>query len=179
MPEGHILDDPQDEALAGLDADPDRAALSDEQQQFWGEFLFGITLDDPEQQVPKPARQGYLNFKLPAPSGSAWLTVYRDLRRNEVGVFLSCNRSTAGEHAMYAIAEEWGTVRKELGESATKETDKYGRPRIIDHRVFGPLQQAEVRKDAFKWLAGRLNTFVNVLRPRVRSAIADYKLREG
>ena len=39
------------------------------------------------------------------------------------------------------------------------------------------LQQPEVRKKAFFWLAERVNTFVNVLRPRVRSAAADYHSR--
>ena len=30
-----------------------------------------------------------------------------------------------------------------------------------------------VRKQAFAWLAERTNAFVNILRPRVRSAVAD------
>jgi hypothetical protein len=39
------------------------------------------------------------------------------------------------------------------------------------------LEQPEERKKAFSWLAERANTFVNVLRPRVRSAAADYQSR--
>jgi hypothetical protein len=41
----------------------------------------------------------------------------------------------------------------------------------------GSLEQPEVRKKAFSWLAERVNTFVNVLRPRMRSAAADYQSR--
>ena len=56
-----------------------------------------------------------------------------------------------------------------------KLIEKNKRPRIIDGRTFGPLEQPEARKEAFAWLAERVNTFVNVLRPRVRSAVADYQ----
>ena len=46
---------------------------------------------------------------------------------------------------------------------------------IIDTLQVGSLEQPEVRKKAFRWLAERVNTFVNVLRPRMRSAAADYQ----
>ena len=48
---------------------------------------------------------------------------------------------------------------------------------IIDSLEVGSLEQLEVRKKAFSWLAERVNTFVNVLRPRMRSAAADYQSR--
>ena len=48
---------------------------------------------------------------------------------------------------------------------------------IIDSLEVGSLEQPEVRKKAFSWLAERVNTFVNVLRPRMRSAAADYESR--
>lgn len=35
----------------------------------------------------------------------------------------------------------------------------------------------EERQRVFSWLAQRVNTFVRVLRPRMRSAAADYKSR--
>ncbi|MGB8417807.1 hypothetical protein [Paraburkholderia sp.] len=61
MPDGYALSQvSEDEGDA--DSDPDRTALADEQQQFWAGFLRLLTLDDPEQRIPKPARQGYLNF---------------------------------------------------------------------------------------------------------------------
>jgi hypothetical protein len=41
----------------------------------------------------------------------------------------------------------------------------------------GSLEEPEVRKMAFSWLAERVNTFVRVLRPRMRSAAADYQSR--
>jgi hypothetical protein len=98
------------------------------------------------------------------------------LRHNEVGVFLSSSRNSAGEYAMQAIASDWDLVKGQLGGTA-KLVEREGRPRIIDSLVVGPLDQAEVRKRAFAWLAERVNSFVNIVRPRVRSAVADYQSR--
>lgn len=175
LPAGYAIEESKDSASVA-EVDPDRSALADEQQQFWTEFLANFKLDDPEQPMPKPARQGYLGFMLPAPGGSSWLTVYRDLHRGEVGVFLSSHRNTAGEYAMETIAGQWDEIKIQLGGSARLvPSDKLGRPRIVDLRKVGPLNQPEVRKLAFAWLAERVNTFVDVLRPRVRSAAADYE----
>ena len=66
-------------------------------------------------------------------------------------------------------------IKEQLGGSA-RLTEEKGRPRMIDSLVVGPLDQTEVRKKGFAWLAERVNTFVNVMRPRVRSAVADYRL---
>ncbi|MDR6412254.1 UNVERIFIED_ORG: hypothetical protein ABIC62_005670 [Burkholderia sp. 1595] len=174
LPDGYAVQDPES-AADEVEVDADQIALAEAQRKFWKEFLDTLNkLDDSEQQIPKPARQGYLAFMLPAPGGSSWLTVYRDMHRNEVGVFLSSHRNSAGEQAMRAIVDEWGAVKDQLGGSA-KLIEKNKRPRIIDARTFGPLEQPEARKEAFAWLAERVNTFVNVLRPRVRSAVADYQ----
>ena len=63
-----------------------------------------------------------------------------------------------------------GTVR--LGKTALGSMDT-----IIDSLQVESLEQPEERKKAFSWLAERVNTFVNVLRPRMRSAAADYQSR--
>jgi hypothetical protein len=176
LPEGYMIDEPRDSS-AEAEIDPERSALSDAQQRFWTEFLANIKLDDPEQPMPKPARQGYITLSLPAPNGSSWLTVYRDMRQNEVGVFLSSSRNSAGEYAMQAIVDDWEAVKRELGGTAKLTENKEGRPRIVDALSVGSLDRLEVRERAFVWLAERVNTFVNVMRPRVRSAVTDYSSR--
>lgn len=173
-PEGHIVQDVQaisEVPSAGTNPHGER------QQQFWREFLSELRIDDPEQPVPSPARLGYLSFMLPAPSGSSWLTVYRDQRANEVGVFLSSSRNSAGEYAMQVAADDWLEIKGQIGGTA-QLVQADGRPRIIDSLQVGPLDDPEVRRRAFTWLAERVNTFINVLRPRVRSAVADFLERE-
>jgi hypothetical protein len=173
MPQGFALEEEQS-PIANAEVDPETAALGDERQQFWAEFLKQLKLDDVDQPKPKAPRMGYVNFSLPAPSGSSWLTVYRDMQRHEVGVFLSSHRNTVGERAMIAISDEWPVVKDELGGTAWL-TEKDGRPRIIDSLVVGAMSQPEARAKAYAWLQEHVNTFVNVLRPRVRSAVADYR----
>ena len=180
MPEGYGLQTSAEDGGAEVgpsSSDPERTALQEAQQRFWSEFLTGLTLDDPEQPVPKPARLGYLGFSMPAPSGSSWITVYRDLNRREVGLFLSSHRNTLGEQAMLAVAEDWADIQTALGGTA-KRTIRDGRPTVIDSLSTGPLEQIEVRRTAFIWLAERVNTFVNVLRPRVRTVVADQRMRD-
>ena len=86
-----------------------------------------------------------------------------------------------GAYAMQAIVDEWkagGAVKDQLGGTAKVSKTTLGTvDTIIDLLQVGPLEEPEVRKRAFSWLAERVNTFVNVLRPRVRSAAADYHSR--
>ena len=174
-PEGYVVQEPAEAAAeADAEADPERAALAATQQAFWKEFLdHHLRLDDRTQDIPRPARQGYLAFMLPAPQGSSWLTVYRDLHKGEVGVFLSASRNSPGESAMNAVLADWEAIGPALNGTARITRDKYDRKRIIDSKTVGNLNDPAVRKEAFDWLAERVNTFVNVLRPRVRDAVAD------
>jgi hypothetical protein len=175
VPDGHALQEASD-ADTEAEIDPEHGALLDARQRFWQEFLSDLKLDDPEQPIPRPSRQGYVAFTLPAPGGSAWLTVFRDMRRDQVGVMLSSYRNSPGEFAMQAVADDWQAVKEELNGSA-KLTERDGRPCIIDSYNPGSLENVEIRRRAFSWLHERTNTFVNVMRPRVRSAVADYALK--
>jgi hypothetical protein len=49
------------------------------------------------------------------------------------------------------------------------------RPLIQELHQVSSLDDPADRKAAFAWLAERVNTYVNVLRPLVRSAAADYR----
>jgi hypothetical protein len=111
-------------------------------------------------------------FNLPAKSGSSWIGVYRNLARGEVGLQLSSTKNSPGDYARQVIVEDWDMLKPEIGGSATLVDDN-GKVAVRDVFNAGDLHDPEVRKKAFAWLAERLNTFVNVLRPRVRAAIAD------
>ena len=173
LPDGYVLQESEDIPMTG-EVDPDRSALADEQQRFWTEFLPYLKLDDPEQPKPRANRQGYTTLSLPAPT--SWLSVYRDWHRGELGVFLTSWRNTAGEYAIEVVVKDWDTVKEQLGGTA-RLVDKDGRPRIVNSLRLGPLTQSDVRERGFVWLAERVNTFVNVLRPRMRSAAAEYRAK--
>jgi hypothetical protein len=76
-----------------------------------------------------------------------------------------------------AITDDWDTVKTELGGNAIFGLGRDDRYNISEARTFGSLDDTEVRKLAFEWLRMRVNAFVNVLRPRMRSAAADYQSR--
>jgi hypothetical protein len=158
----------------GDDLDPDREATGSERLQFWTEFLHHLRIDDPEQPMPKPSRMGYISVMLPAPNGSSWLTVYREKAKNSLGVFLSASRNSAGEFAMQTIVNDWDEIKSDLGGTSTV-IDRSGRKTVADSRTFPTLNTPDAKIEAFAWLAERVNAFVNVVRPRVRSAAIDYE----
>jgi hypothetical protein len=177
VPDGYAVDETEDPAGVA-EIDPERTALGDQSQRLWTEFLENyLKLDDPEQPKPKPARLGWIGFTLPA--RTSWLTVYRGLHPAKVGIFLSCWQNTPGAYAVQVILDEWkagGTVKDELGGTAKlSKTTRGTLDTIIDSLQVESLEKPEDRKKAFSWLAERVNTFVNVLRPRMRSAAADYQ----
>lgn len=171
LPEGMALK--EDEARDSAPPSPDRA-YGDSQQNFWTGFISRIQgrLDDPEQVIPQPPRQASVYFMLPAPGGSCWLTAYRSTAQNVLGVFISSHKHTAGEAAMLAIAEDIEAINDEIGDVTPYNRD--GRPTILSSRQFGDLNDPATREEAFEWLASRVNDFVNVARPRVKSAVATY-----
>jgi hypothetical protein len=174
VPDGYSVDEVEDPTTVAV-IDPERAALGDQSQRFWTEFLDNyLKLDDPEQPKPKPARLGFITFPLPA--RVSWLTVYRSFDPDRVGIFLSARQNTPGGYAMQRIVDDWDALKDKLGGTARLDKPARGdRDTIIDTYRVGSLDQPETRKKAFSWLAERINTFVNVLRPRMRSAAADYQ----
>jgi hypothetical protein len=171
LPSGMTIEELEDGA-EDVESDPDRRSLQDEQEAFWKTFLTYVDLDDQAQPVPKAPRQGFISFMLPAPGGSSWLTVYRERDKKNVGLFLSSHRNTPGEDAMDAIAADWPVVKLQLG-GAAGLTTKDGRPRIFEARHLNSMTDPAELKAAFEWLAERVNTYINVLRPRVASVVAD------
>lgn len=141
-------------------------------QAFWSDFLSNLHLDDPEQMKPRPALGGNVVFKFGAPGGSSWLTAYRDTRSNTVGVFLSGNRNSPGERAMQALVSQADEIRGELGPDA-KVSFNSERPEISQTYTISNLENQEDRARALEWLCERTNTFINVLRPRIRSALRE------
>ena len=141
---------------------------------FWSQFVAGLTFDDPDQPLPKVSKQGYVYIGMPVPSGSCWITVFRNVAAGKVGLFLSYTRETVGEQAARrVIAESWPDVRDELSSTVELVPDKLGRDLISDSRTFGSLADPEKRAAAIAWLQTRTNEFVNAVRPRLRSAVAE------
>ena len=156
------------------DADSELGDL--ERKPFWNEFLNGLDLDDPDQRKANPTHQGAIYFPLPVSGGTLWLTVFRVIARWEVGLFLSYTRGSDGERIAQRLLEDWDSIRTELGGTAKRYVDKLGRELIQDDFQTGPWTQPDEKARALAWLRSRTNHFLNVLRPRIRTAAADLNL---
>lgn len=175
LPDGMALvdvDEDDGEARSPLQRRSQCFGMSDEQEAFWAEFISDLRLDDPEQPLPRAARQGHIKMRLPAPQGSCWITIWRDVARDEVGLSLKWSSDSLGEAAAHALIEEWPDVSAELGGSAIL-AEVGGRLTITEQIKAGSLKEEAGRRQAFQQLGARLNAWVNVFRPRVRSAVAD------
>lgn len=77
---------------------------------------------------------------------------------------------------MQTIVDAWDEIKGELGGSA-KVIERNGRETVAESRSFADLNTSEGKAEAFSWLAERVNAFINVARPRIRSAAIDYEER--
>jgi hypothetical protein len=139
---------------------------------FWTDFLSGLRLDDPDQMLPSPSLGGHVVFKLGAPGGSSWITVFRDARGNSVGLFLSSNVGSVGERAAKAIADQAEAIQMELGHKASIDFSGE-RPVLAEQLEVVDIEGDSDRAKAITWLQERTNAFVNALRPRIRSALHE------
>ena len=96
------------------------------------------------------------------------------MNKGNLGLTLSSKQGTPGGAAHEAIVEEWEAIFEELGgQPALLTFGDDPRPRINENRHFGNLGEEATRNVGFEWLAERLNVWVNVLRPKVRSLVAE------
>lgn len=176
VPEGFVLSEGEEEASLDPVETPDRRAGRERRnairQRFWKDYLAGLHIDDPDQMRPPAALGGHVVFKFGAPGGSSWLTVYRDMRGNRVGLDLSSNRNSVGERASKALAAQADELAAELGPGVTID---FGgeRPVIAQELTVQDLEEPGERARALAWLQERTNAFINALRPRIRSALRD------
>jgi hypothetical protein len=154
-----------------------------DRKPFWTEFLRDLSLDDPDQRMANATNQGAIYFPLPAPGGTAWLTVFRDIAKWEVGLFLSYTRGSEGERIAMRILEDWAAVKEALGGTVHLFEDTAGRKAAGSSRTLiqdkirtGPWTDPQEKEKALDWLRKRTNEFLNVLRPHVRAASADLGL---
>jgi hypothetical protein len=179
LPEGMTIAEDEDESETVLGGRPDtperkigRERRNAVRQGFWRDFLNGLQLDDPDQMSPAPSLGGHIVFKLGAPGGSSWVTVFRNARDSTVGVFLSGNAGSVGERAAMAIADQAKAIQAELG--AGTDVDFSGeKPVISEQLTVSDIENDADRARAIAWLQERTNAFVNALRPRIRSALHE------
>lgn len=149
-----------------------RLLLAAERLAFWKSFVDKLRLDDPEQALPNPTRNGFITIDFPAPDRSSWLTIYRSKADKTVGLFLSGSSNSPGETAAKQLEIDADAIRAELGDQTDIRFDKDW-PVIADRMPLANFSDSPEREAAFIWLRQRTNDFVNALRPRIRDASSE------
>jgi hypothetical protein len=149
-------------------------ADTEEYATFWTAFLAQLRLDDADQPIPSPAKQGHLRFPLPGFGSNLWITVYRTVSRNELGVFVSAKKGTVGERILARWVEDrvWSDEIPDAVDMARTGSET---SIIVSKKRFDCDLRSDTpsRGEALGWATQVLNDFVNVFRPLAEAAARD------
>lgn len=175
VPEGYAvaMDESEEVQSAETFADPNLGA----RLAFLRELVSDFTFNDPDQPPPKPTPKGYLLLPMPAPSGGCWINV--SAKPEQVGIWIVGNRNTVGDKAIKRVAEQWEELRELLGGRPELKHYEPDRAWIVETFDVKPFSNSEQRAAAVKWLRDRMDRWVSVLRPRVRTAVEDIEREES
>ncbi len=133
-------------------------------KEYWTRFLSELTLNDPEQPLPKPTALGNIIFPLP-PSGSvAWVNVYFSKKYNEIGCFLRIGDKSVGQELFQSLTDDRKGIENDLPFSV--EWDSGRKIVMRTKKMTGewpPLQDPTVDTFFLETINGLINTF----RPRL------------
>lgn len=177
-PQGYQVTEDDDIYHGDDDLDPDivarRKKHSDLRLKFWTDFLADFELNDPEQEMPSPSRNGYVRFFMDGTDRTAWVSVYRSVSEPCVGIFLSARKNSMGEEILKALEEEKDEIYTELGQDVTLNFGE-GTPQIIQIYPMTDLENPEEREASITWLRERTNAFINCFRPRIRTIAREVR----
>jgi hypothetical protein len=128
--------------------------------QQWWQPIVDMKFDDPGQ-VDQPRLHWMNNTRTPLPWPGTWLTAWRNDSPDGVcGVALS-GRAKRIDELWRRLRRDADQIQRELPEGSTVEGGRFG--------IGLTKSNSEFRNDDERreWLKATLNTFVNVLRPRV------------
>jgi hypothetical protein len=170
VPEGYAI--ANESAESDVDAAPSDPNL-ERRLSFLHDLVAEFRFSDPDQPPPKPTPKGYLFLPMPAPSGSCWINI--SVKPEQVGIWLVGNKNTVGDRAIRRISEPWEQLKEDLGDSPELRIYDPDRAWIIETMNLAVFENAIDRERALKWLREKMDRWVSVLRPRIRTAVAEIK----
>ena len=132
---------------------------------FWKELIAELSFDDPGQPMPKPAVAQNL-YVYPGKTKKAWISAYFMKSQKRVGVYFRVQNDQEGNEILQTLSEDIDSIRQEFGDDVIWSWDDSGdiSVRLSCDDVFDEGNREEIKTFFKNWL----NTFVNVLRPRMR-----------
>ncbi len=133
--------------------------------QFWVELIAELTFDDPGQPLPNAAN-GQNLYVYPGKTRKAWISAYFMKSQKRIGVYFRCQNDPEGHKIYSTLSEDKERIREELGDEVIwrwEDGDGAG-VRFSCDDVFDPKSRPIIKNFFNEWL----NTFVNVIRPRMK-----------
>ena len=135
-------------------------------QKFWKDFIEQLSMDDPGQVIPEPAKAQNQYFYLPSMK-QAWISAYFMKSNKRVGVYFRCAKSQIGHAISERLQADKETIISELGGDIywdmLEETGGAG-VRLNVEDIFSSKSSEEIKTFFNQWV----NQFVNVFRPRIK-----------
>lgn len=147
-------------------ASPGKNSSKRDAEELWWRPLRNMRFDDPEQDAPAYRWRNHVRAQMPLPG--VWLTAYAGEARGRCGVFLAgIERHLAS--ALRKLHEDDSQILSELpagsrGGSTDSESETYW-----INRENADFADADEQR---QWLQETLNSYVNVIRPRLASTIS-------
>jgi len=133
--------------------------------QFWTELIAELTFDDPGQPLPNIAN-GQNLYVYPGKTRKAWISAYFARSQKRIGVYFRCQNNPEGKKIFTSLSEDKDKIREELGSDViwSWKVDDGPGIRFACDDVFDPKNRPIIKNFFKEWL----NTFVNVIRPRMK-----------
>lgn len=133
--------------------------------RFWNEFIAELSFDDPGQPMPKPAVAQNL-YVYPGKTKKAWISAYFMKSQKRVGVYFRVQNDQEGNEILKSLDADRDSIRQELGNEVIWSWDDSGdvSVRLFCDDIFADKNREDIKTFFKNWL----NTFVNVIRPRIK-----------
>jgi hypothetical protein len=142
---------------------------------FWKELIGEFSFDDPGQPLPNPG-YGQNLYVYPGKTRKAWISAYFMKSQKRVGVYFNCQNDSEGQRIYDVLSLDKDRIKEELGEEVIYRWDEGNSVSLwlYCEDVFEPKNR-HIIKDFFKeWL----NSFINVIRPRIKEIEKDKSLSD-
>ena len=171
IPQGFILsksDDTENNSSLTMAESPQRKKERKFYLDFWDELINELSFDDPGQPMPKKTDHQNL-YVHPGKSKKARISAYFSNSSNRVGVYFVLLKGEEGEAMFSALSDYEESIKQELGENINWGWDD--KKTISIHLPCDDVFASENRDEIKRFFNSWLNTFVNVMRPKLKKII--------
>ena len=140
---------------------------------FWTELIGELSFDDPGQPHPNPGH-GQNLYVYPGKTRKAWISAYFMKSQKRVGVYFNCQNDSEGQKIYNILGVDKDRIIEELGDNVIWKWDEEDAVsiRLSCDDVFDTKNRHEIKNFFKVWL----NTFINVIRPRIKEIEKDKSL---